>query len=177
MLKFILGMLTMLISKVSVVNLLKNATENFLNATTDEEKQAAKIKLIACNLLFMSKFEDELNDEVSSLIMKELSNIVDSIKLEDYTEEEKTVLTSEMADRIIKKVAEEEDLEEEDAEFHVHDCDTCQAKGNCPIEGVMRDVNSGKLTPEEGEEAATSIIEGLENPTKKFILPTVVAEA
>lgn len=176
MLNLILGMLSLIISKVSVINRLKSATEAFINATTDEERQVAKVKLMAYNLLFMKKFERELDEDTSRSIMEELRSLVEELKLSEYSEEEKRLLTTEMADRIIKEVAEEESLEDDDNEFHIHDCDTCGGKGQCPIEQVMRDVKAGKLSPKEGDAAIKAMVED-SNKNVEMVLPTVVAEA
>ena len=169
-------MLSLIISKVSVVNRLKNATESFISATTDEERKVAKVKLIAYNLLFMKKFERELDEDTSRSIMEELRGLVEELELSEYSEEEKKLLTLEMADRIIKEVAEEEALEDDDEEFHVHDCDSCGGKGECPIEDIMRDVKAGKLSPEEGDAAIKAMVED-SNKNVEMVLPFVVAEA
>lgn len=176
MLKLILGMLSLVISRKSVATKLKEASELYLAATTEEEKTAAIAKLEAMNLLFAQKFSSTSTPEMMKLIMKELEVLNEEIKNKEESEEDMDEILSEMAETVDSIIGKDD----EDEEFHVHDCDTCGGKGKCPIEQVMRDVNAGKLSPKEGDEAARAIVEGLESnqeTPETIILPTAVAEA
>lgn len=178
MLKLILGMLSLVISRKSVATKLKEASELYLAATTEEEKTAAIAKLAAMNLLFAQKFSSTSTPKMMDMIVEELKSLNEEIKNREESKEDIDEILSEIAETVGSMVG--KDDEDDDEEFHVHDCDTCGGKGNCPIEQVMRDVKAGKLTPKEGDEAAKAIIEGLEDNQESpetITLPTVVAEA
>ena len=55
----------------------------------------------------------------------------------------------------------------DDDELHVHDCDSCGAIGNCPIEGIMREVKAGNLSPKEGRVLADGVLNAEEHHTVK----------
>ena len=130
MLKLILGMLSLVISRKSVVTKLKEASELYLVATTEEEKQAAMEKLIAFTLLFAEKFGKNASPETMKGVVKVLESVNEEIQKREESEEEMEEILSEMAQVIGTGNRDDEN----DDEFHVHDCDTCGGKGDCPIE-------------------------------------------
>ena len=174
MLNMILGMLALVTSKKFIVAKLSEASNNYLNASSEEEKQSTLIKLIAVVLLFGKKIERIVNPEMPKLVAKELQSINEEVKEKIDDAEEQDEIISEIAETIGITTSDEED----DDEFHVHDCDAYAGKGQCPIEEIMRDVKAGKLTPEEGEKAVREITDNIENGSEESApLSHVVAEA
>lgn len=97
MLKLILGMLSLAISRKSVVTKLKEASELYLAATIEEEKTAAIAKLVAVDLLFAKKFSSTSTPEMMELVIKELEALSIEIKEKEESEEEIEEILSEMA--------------------------------------------------------------------------------
>ena len=176
MIKIIITMLSMIVSTKKAVTELLNACTAYLAASSEEEKENAAAKVIALSILVSKKMEVYVDKENSNFEKKIMDTL--SVLNEMPSEEEQEQLKAEnslesIADKLAKSLADV--VDDEDETFHVHNCDECQAKGNCSIESVMREVRAGIISPEEGDKQAEAILNAEE--TETIPLPSVVAEA
>ena len=174
MIKIIITMLSMIVSTKKAVTELLNACTAYLAANSEEEKENAAAKVIALSILVSKKMEvyvDKENSNFEKKIMDTLSVLNEMPSKEEQEELKAENSLESIADKLAKNLA---DMEDDDEIFHIHNCDECQAKGNCSIESVMREVRAGNISPEEGNKQAEAILNAEEAET--IPLPSVVAE-
>lgn len=164
LLKLIVGMLAMITStKMSLLGLQKAIAE-YLTKENAEDKHSALIVVLAHLMLVAEKIQKKIGEEDEHLVSEALHAIMLSKQAEETSDEEKEEIVNELMGDLDKLLLNQEDDEDESSNhLHVHDCDKCRAKGDCPIEGVMRQVKSGEMTVEEGEKQAIIITESLHN--------------
>lgn len=185
MLQLIIEMLTTILSKKTIMTKLVTAINSYLNANSEEERESAYLKVTAFTLLLAGKVTDDITDQVSQGVMMSLKDLtkeyynsskeetqleLDIIKEEKVIQEKREAIEQEL--RIAAVITEESDTKSnientDDDELHVHDCDSCGAIGNCPIEGIMREVKAGNLSPKEGRVLADGVLNAEEHHTVK----------
>ena len=185
MLQLIIEMLTTILSKKTIMTKLVTAINSYLNANSEEERESAYLKVTAFTLLLAGKVTDNITDQVSQGVMMSLKDLtkeyynsskeetqleLDIIKEEKVIQEKREAIEQEL--RIAAVITEESDTKSnientDDDELHVHDCDSCGAIGNCPIEGIMREVKAGNLSPKEGRVLADGVLNAEEHHTVK----------
>ena len=185
LLQLIIEMLTTILSKKTIMTKLVTAINSYLNANSEEERESAYLKVTAFTLLLAGKVTDNITDQVSQGVMMSLKDLtkeyynsskeetqleLDIIKEEKVIQEKREAIEQEL--RIAAVITEESDTKSnientDDDELHVHDCDSCGAIGNCPIEGIMREVKAGNLSPKEGRVLADGVLNAEEHHTVK----------
>lgn len=170
MLELMIKMLSKVVSLDFLFNLLSiNSLIMIDDSKSENEKKVAYATVIAVSALLNAKYQDSDDElplrEALVTISKEAKAYTEShpdnalkIAMDLMSKQH----SSDDMEKIIKDLLNDDEDDEDDEEMddikylmdHIHNCDECKGKGKCPIEQIMRDLKSGKITPAEAEEQA-----------------------